>query len=40
MLLDLFIQAALDLRILDDCFDDQIAVFEPGKIVFEITDRN
>ena len=38
MLLDSFVQAAFDLRILDDGFDDQIAVFEFCQIVFEVPD--
>ena len=39
MLLDAFVQAAFDLEILDDGFDDQIAVFQLGEVVFEVTDR-
>ena len=34
----LFVQAAFDVGILDDGFDDQIAVFEFCQVVFEVAD--
>ena len=40
MLLDFFKQIALDVQVLDDGFDDQIAFFQPGQIVFEVTDSD
>src|SRR5262249_46256591 len=40
MLFHLFEQVALDVEILDDRLDDKIAVFELGKMVFEVSDDN
>src|SRR2546427_12723042 len=37
MLFDFFIKASLDLRILDDSFNDQIAVLQLRQIVFEVS---
>ena len=37
MLLNFFIKAALDLEVLDDSFDNQIAVFQLRQMVFEVS---
>ena len=36
VLLDFFVQALFDLRILDDCFDNQIAALELCQVVVEV----
>ena len=38
MLLDSFVKAPFDFQILDDRFDDQVAVFQFREIVFEVSD--
>ena len=40
MLLDPFVQTSFDFKILDDCLDDQIAVFEFREVVIEIADAH
>ena len=40
MLLDSFVKVAFDFEVLDDCFDDQIAVFQFREIVFEVSDAD
>ena len=38
MLLNFFEKAAFDFKILDDCFNDQVAVFQLRQVVFEVSD--
>jgi len=38
MLLNFFVKAAFDFKILDDCFNDQVAVFQLREVVFEVSD--
>ena len=40
MLFHFFIQAAFDVEVFDDSFDNQIAVFELRQIVFKVSDRD
>ena len=37
LLLDLLVQAAFDFEVLDDCFDDQIAIFQLRQVVFKVS---
>ena len=38
MLFEFFVEAALDVEIFDDRFDDQITIFQAGQIVFKVAD--
>ena len=40
MLLDLLVQALFDFQVLDDRFDDQVAVFQTRQIVIEVPDAH
>ncbi len=40
MLFDFLVEAAFDVEILDDCFEDQVTVFELRQIVFKVSHRN
>jgi hypothetical protein len=40
MFVDLFEEGTLDVQVFDDCFDDQIAVFDLRQVVVKVTGRN
>ena len=40
MLFDALEELALDVEVLDDGLDDQVAVLEPRQVVLEVADRD
>ena len=38
MLLDFLVKAAFDVQVLDDCLDNQVALFQFRQVVFEVSN--